>query len=263
MVHPFTMTKTGKPSFGANLFFRMENALVYMGYVVGIILLFENFVKLFNGEARGSLAILFTALLLWWGGFISRLYFTKHWTPMKSAYSSAEKFRVEVLYFLFSFTFTSVFMTTFIRYIPVYAYNTEFERFVLIEDYINGKVIISIALNLGMLFIFILGLVALTEFLYRKFFERDRYTPKQRVTAQFGKMFLLGLLIFFSFIMVNIPVVRMSLVAFYRALNLFMVNNASWLVDYALVFPIFYYLIANFKGSVLAEKFSAYRKTIF
>lgn len=263
MVHPYTMTKTSQPSFASNLLYRLENALVYMGYVVGIILLFENFLKMINGEVRNSLVILFTALLLWWGGFISRIYFTKSWAPIKAGYDTAEKFRVETLYFLFAFTFTAVFMTTFVRYIPVYAYSTEFERYALIQDYINGKVIISLVLNLSVLFVFLLGLVALTEYLFSKFFLTQKYGPKSGPTIQFAKLFLLGLMIFFSFIFGNIPFVKEALAVFFGALNGFFVNNMSWLVDYALVFPIFYYLVANFKGSLLAEKFSAYRKVIF
>jgi hypothetical protein len=231
-----------------------------MGFIVGIILVFENILQLVNGNSRNAMYLLLLSLVLWMGGYVSRLYFTKEWREIKLKYSLGQWARVEFLYFLFSYTFTTLFVTIFIRYFPVLSLTTQLSDFSFTSDYLNAKFVVNIIFHSIFVLIFIVGLLSLSEYIYQTFFIKDKYFKGDKAGMKMARVALIGVLLGFSYLFFNLPFVSDVLSVFYYMLFEFFSNNMGWLIDYMIAFPIFYYLFVSYKGSLLAEKFSSYKK---
>ena len=260
--YTYTATYGSNPSFLRSLLIRLENALVFMGFIVGLLLIFENFSKMLQGEGALEMEMLILSFVMWMGGYLTRGFFTKRWGGVDFAYDLKEKVRVELLYFLFSYTFVTLFITTFLRYVPKYYSSLNIKDATFLTAYFNSEFLMSVFLNLFVLLVFLLGLLSFTEFLYNSFFGSAKYTAQKANAYKTGKVFLIAFMLMGSFIVMQIPFVADTLdIIHTKTLDLF-VKNLKWFFDYLLIFPIFYYLVASFKGSLLAEKFSVERKLI-
>jgi hypothetical protein len=258
--YTYTASYTKSPSIFKNVLIRLEHALVYMGFIVGVILVFENIIQLISGNSTNALYLLVLSSVLWMGGYISRLYFTKEWRDMKLRYSVGQWIRVEFLYFLFSYTFTTLFVTIFIRYFPVLSLTTQLSDFSFTSNYLNAKFVVDMVFHSIFVLIFIVGLLSLSEYIYQTFFIKDKYFKGDTAGMKMARISLIGVLLGFSYLFFSLPFVADIGGTVYHIFYEFFTDNMTWLIDYMIAFPIFYYLFVSYKGSLLAEKFSSYKK---
>jgi hypothetical protein len=125
---------------------------------------------------------------------------------------------------------------------------------------LDAKFVINIVFHSIFVLIFIVGLLSLSEYMYQTFFIKDKFLKGDDSGTAIARISLIGVLLGFSYIFFNLPFVSDIVTVIYHILYEFFSDNMAWLVDYLIAFPIFYYLFVSYKGSLLAEKFSSYKK---
>ena len=238
----------------------LENGLVYIGYVVGIILLLENIANIINnGSQVGVRIFLFTAFL-WFISLISRkLVFGKRYGS-----KIFEKMKIEIVYFLFCHTFTTLFVSTILKYTPVTLFSAyETKQFVT-----SSPLMTNVTTNLAFVFVInaffvvslMFALLMLTEVIYKSMASTSGRYVGGSTRAATSKILSFGVMIVLTLGILQIPFISGAYDSLTLKLNLFLKDNFQWLFDYLIGSPLVYYVYASFRGSKLAEEFSLYRK---
>ncbi|OGC78047.1 hypothetical protein A2619_03135 [candidate division WWE3 bacterium RIFOXYD1_FULL_39_9] len=246
----------------------MENGLVYIGYALGLVLLFENIIKIFSDAGQNviGIKILLFSLILWAISYVSRKFVFGRNHSINNL-SPFGKFKLEILYFLFCHTFTVLFISTMLRYTPVTFVKTQqelnnYQTYSGLLSYITKDFAFLLAVNAFLVFMFITFLLFASKFFYMFTLGKYKYFGGDIKKMSNLRVMTLALLIVFSLAAINTPFISGTVYTLHFQLNAFLKDNFQWLADYIFGSPIFYYVYASFKGSTLAEEFSAYRKFI-
>lgn len=239
---------------------KIENALIYIGYAGGTILLLENMAKIVStGSTVGSRIMLF-AFIFWLFTFLSRTFvFERHNFKMKLA----QKIRLELMYFVFSHTFVIMFVSTMLKYTPLfYTQSIEISNYSGIVNYITREFVFFFIVNALSFAFFMWFLLFSSKVIYMATLQNKNFYNGDTKKMSFMQSAVFALMLTLSLCVLNIPVVWISLDNINKASGAFLKGHFAWLVDYVLGSPIVYYAYASIKGSELVERFSLLRKVV-
>ena len=246
----------------------IENGLVYIGYGLGLVLLFENIANVYtnNGDKIIGIKIIVFSFVLWFVSYLSRKFvFGKN--HVINSLTSFKKLKLEILYFLFCHTFTSLFVSTMLKYTPVTFVETQqelnsYQSYSVLLSYLTKDFAFLLVVNMFLIFMFISFLLFASKFFYIFALGRYGYFSGDVQKMSTLRIMTLGLLIVLTLVLMSVPFVSNTIQTLHAQMNLYLKNHFQWLADYIFGSPVFYYVYASFKGSDIAEKFSTYRRFI-
>lgn len=240
----------------------IENSLIFIGYVVGILLLLENMANIINEGSKVGIRIFLFSIFLWFISIISRkLVFYK-----TNGQKLFEKMKIEIIYFLFCHTFTTLFVSTVLRHTPASIFSGEqVKQFTDYSGFMSNftqNIAFVFVVNAFFVITIMFALLMLTEVIYKSVAGSTGHYVGGRTRATTSKILSFGIMIVFSLGIMHIPIINTAYDVMTLKLNMFLKDNFQWLMDYLIGSPLVYYVYASFKGSELAENFSLYRKFI-
>lgn len=242
---------------------KIENALIYLGYAAGVILLLENMAKILTNSSEVGIRILVFSVFLWLASLISRkLVFRTGISILKTV----QKLRLEFMYFVFCHTFTLLFVSTIMRYTPTgtglgYYAPTAYEDYSWLMNFFTRDLMFFALINILGFMIFITLMLFSSKFFYKLLLQGTSVNTSY-THAQILRGLSFAIILIVAFGIINIPFVWNFLGVVNGKFGVYMKEHYQWLVDYVVGSPAFYYAFASFKGSELVEKFSLYRKVV-
>lgn len=244
-------------------FLLIEHVLIFIGFAAGLILLLESIASNLKNPDQTGLRIFLFSVFLWFVSFLSRKYIFKTIREIVLW----QKMKIELVYFLFCYTFTNLFVTTILTYTPLsysvgYYESREYSTYSGLLNYLTKDFAFLFLINVLFVVLFFGFLIGVSKYLYKFTLDSSNYVSGDVNKMSILRVLSIAFVVILAFAVMQVPMVSNVVSGLNSVVNEYLRANFQWAIDYVFGSPVVYYAYVSFKGSELVEEFSLYNRLL-
>jgi hypothetical protein len=232
---------------------KLENALIYIGYGIGILLVLEDLVKLVKGlYMEGLLALLYAGIFWFFGKLIRKAIYKRKgydFVPLVKRLPGWRS-KTEFLYFLFSYIFISVFSTTLLKFTTLTVTAQP-----MLVTLVSHDLIYTLFFHTLVFIIYISFLLLASKFLFIFFIRKTGNYAGSSASSNMPWLIIFITLVIASIAAFQTPFIASILNEIQTNAIAYLKENFQWAADMVIGAPVLYYAYASFKGPEAVESF--------